>query len=84
MRARIIKIGNSQGIRLPKLLLEQTRLGEEVEIEAQADHIILRPATYPRKDWDEAFQKMAEHEDDKLLDGDLPNQSRWDEQEWEW
>jgi len=84
MRARIIKIGNSQGIRIPKLFLEQTRLGEEVELEAQDDQIVIRPISYPRQGWDEAFQAMAERGDDQLPDGNLIGQTRWDQEEWEW
>lgn len=83
MRARIIKIGNSQGIRIPKLILEQTRLGEEVELEAQDDQIIIRPVSYPRQGWDEAFQAMAGCGDDQLLDG-VTGQTRWDLEEWQW
>lgn len=84
MRAKIIKIGNSQGIRIPKLFLEQTKLGDEVELEAQDDQIIIRPVTYPRQGWDEAFQAMAERGDDQLLDDDLASQTRWGQDEWEW
>ena len=84
MRTKIIKVGNSQGIRIPKLFLEQTRLGDEVELEAQDDQIIIRPVTYPRQGWDEAFKAMAERGDDQLLDADLTGQTRWDQEEWEW
>jgi antitoxin MazE len=84
MRAKIIKIGNSQGIRIPKLFLEQTNLGDEVELEALDDQIIIRPVTYPRQGWDEAFQAMAERGDDQLLDDDLIGQPQWDHEEWEW
>jgi antitoxin MazE len=84
MRAKIIKIGNSQGIRIPRLFLEQTKLGDEVELEAQDDQIIIRPVTYPRQGWDEAFKAMAERGDDQLLDADLTGQTRWDQEEWEW
>jgi antitoxin MazE len=84
MRTKIIKIGNSQGIRIPKLFLEQSRLREEVDMEAQADQIILRSVTYPRQGWDEAFQKMTQQGDDQLLDGDLMGQSQWDQEEWQW
>lgn len=45
----IIRIGNLQGIRIPKLLLEQSGLSEEVELEVQTDQIVIRSATYPRK-----------------------------------
>lgn len=84
MRARIIKIGNSQGIRIPKLLLEQSRLHDEVELEAQGNQIILRSVTTPRQGWDEAFQAMSQHQDDHLLDDDLIQASQWDEEEWQW
>jgi antitoxin MazE len=84
MRARIIKIGNSQGIRIPKLFLQQTRLGEEVELEAHEDQIIIRPVTHPRQGWDEAFQAMAERGDDRLLDDDLTGHTEWDQKEWQW
>ena len=84
MKTRIIKIGNSRGIRIPKVLLEQSGLSEEVELEVQGRQIILRPAERTRRDWEEAFRSMAEHDDDRLLDGDLAGQTRWDEEEWQW
>ena len=43
MKTRLIKIGNSQGIRIPKLLLEQVGLANEVELEVQQDQIVIRP-----------------------------------------
>jgi hypothetical protein len=42
MKTRIIRIGNSQGFRIPKLYLEQSGLGEEVQLEVQAGEIIIR------------------------------------------
>ena len=82
MRTRIIKIGNSQGVRIPKLFLEQSRLQDEVEMEAQGNQIVLRSATVPRQGWGEAFQAMAAKGDDQLLDSDLVQASQWDE--WQW
>lgn len=84
MKARIVKIGNSQGIRIPKLLLERSNLAEEVELEAQDDQLIIRSAKQPRQDWESAFRAMAERGDDELLDKNLLAQTRWDEDEWEW
>jgi len=81
---RIIKIGNSQGIRIPKPLLEHAGLGEEVELEVQDNCIVIRPVEKPRQGWEEAFRVMAEHGDDQLLDEDLTGRTRWDEEEWEW
>lgn len=84
VRSRIIKIGNSQGIRIPKLLLEQANLVEEVELTLQDNGIVIRPAEQARAGWEEAFRLMADRGDDELLDGDAPPTTRWDEEEWEW
>jgi antitoxin MazE len=84
MRAQIIKIGNSQGIRIPKTVLEQTGLKDEVELEVEDNKIIIRSIKQPRQGWEESFKKMAENKDDKLLDKDLSLQNNWDKDEWQW
>lgn len=83
-KARIVRIGNSQGIRIPKLLLEQAELGEEVELEVRGAQLIIRPVRGPRADWDDAFSKMAVRGDDRLLDAETVSPSRWDDEEWDW
>jgi antitoxin MazE len=83
-RARIIKIGNSQGIRIPKPLLRQAGLAEEVELEVQQDRIVIHPVRRPRQGWEEQFSAMAEQGDDRLLDAEVSSLTRWDEDEWEW
>ena len=82
VKTRIVKIGNSQGIRIPKLLLEQSNLGEDVELALEQDKIVVRAARPVRHGWDEAFAKMHERGDDVLLDEYVP--TNWDEEEWEW
>ena len=84
IKTRIIKIGNSQGIRIPKLLLEQSNLVEEVELELQDEQIILRPAHPARHGWEEQFQRMAARGDDHLSDGEDAASADWDDEEWEW
>jgi antitoxin MazE len=84
IKSRIVKIGNSQGIRIPKLLLEQTSLGDEVELVLEEDHIIVRPILRVRQGWEEAFKAMGEQGDDALLDSEALVSSDWDEEEWEW
>jgi antitoxin MazE len=85
IRTRIVKIGNSQGVRIPKLLLEQSGLGGEVEIEVQGDHLTIRAAPHVRAGWDAAFAAMSEQHDDALLDSELLDQSSaWDQAEWHW
>jgi antitoxin MazE len=84
MRTRIVRIGNSQGIRIPKPLLDETGLSGDVEITADSNALVIRPITQPRAGWAAAFQKMAERGDDLLLDDAPPSLSEWDEVEWEW
>jgi antitoxin MazE len=84
MRARVVKIGNSQGIRIPKPLLEQLKINEDVDIEIENNQIIIRPVSNPRAGWDDAFQKMAENGDDVLIEGEQTITHSWDETEWQW
>ena len=84
MRARIVKIGNSQGIRIPKPLLEQLKIDEDVEIEVENNQIIIRAFSNPRDGWDDAFRDMAEHSDDILIDDVQTISHTWDETEWQW
>ena len=84
VQTRIVKIGNSQGIRIPKWLLEQSGLGENVILEVQGNQIIIRKAKHPREGWAEQAKLMAERGDDKLEDWDVPWLDSWDEEEWEW
>ena len=84
MKTRIVRIGNSQGIRIPKSLLEQTGLRGEVEISAQDDSLIIRPARQPRAGSAAAFREMAHRGDDAFLDNPAPSLSSWDEDDWEW
>lgn len=82
IKARIVKIGNSQGVRIPKLLLEQSGIHDEVEIEVQGDCLTIRTAQCSRSGWGEAFAAMAKNQDDVLLDE--VNTTDWDQSEWEW
>ncbi len=84
MLTRIVRIGNSHGIRIPKLLLEQTGLTGEVEISVADRSLVIKPAAKPRASWAAAFQEMAARGDDALLDDNAPTSTTWDEAEWEW
>jgi antitoxin MazE len=84
MRASIVRIGNSQGIRIPKVVLEQTRLHGEVDLEVKDEKIIISPVKKPRQDWDRQFKLMAERGDDKLIDSEVVSLTSFDEEEWEW
>jgi antitoxin MazE len=75
MKTRIVPIGNSQSIRIPKPLLEQTGLSGEVDVSAEGDALVIRPIRKPRAGWARAFQQMAQRGDDILLDEVVPNHS---------
>lgn len=82
LKARIIRIGNSHGVRLPKVWLDQLALGPEVEMTMEAEHITIRSAQRPRHDWEQAFRAMAAAGDDHLLDPETATQ--WEAAEWRW
>lgn len=84
MKASIVRIGNSRGIRLPKSILEQCELQDEVELEPRRGCLIIRPVRHARTGWEEAFARMAATGDDRLLAEDRWPASAWDESEWEW
>jgi antitoxin MazE len=84
MKTRIVRIGNSQGVRIPKPLLDQSGIVGEVELVVQDGQIIIRGAEKPRADWARAFRSMAEVGDDQLLDPEIFAGSSWDDEEWEW
>ncbi|MDH3393685.1 MAG: AbrB/MazE/SpoVT family DNA-binding domain-containing protein [Desulfobulbaceae bacterium] len=81
MKASIIQIGNSQGLRIPKPILKQCGFNGEVELEVHDNELIIKPVSHPRKNWGKAFQAMSLNGDDELIEF---AQNQWDEEEWEW
>lgn len=82
VRAKVIKIGNSRGVRIPHIMLEQAGLTDEVEMKVVGDKLIIHATHQPRHGWDNLFAEMAKKGDDRLLDEPLSTQ--WDEEEWTW
>lgn len=80
---KIVKIGNSKGIRIPKTLLEQANLPEEVELIVEDDRLIIQRVTKARDGWAAAFMQMAHAGEDHLLDDDWI-ENDWDVEDWEW
>jgi antitoxin MazE len=81
-RTRIVQIGNSKGIRVPKMLLEHAQLPDEVELQAEHGRLIVRAAREARAGWAEAAKTMRSRGDDQLLDAATP--SVFDDKEWQW
>lgn len=71
MEIQVITIGNSRGIRLSKTILEKYNITDSMEIILEDDQIILRPKLKPRLGWEDAFRKMHENGDDRLLINDV-------------
>ncbi|WP_372949316.1 AbrB/MazE/SpoVT family DNA-binding domain-containing protein [Mariniphaga sp.] len=71
MEISVIKIGNSKGIRLSKTLLDRYNIKDTVDLIMDKGQIILKPISKPRKDWEKAFEKMAENGDDNFLIDDI-------------
>jgi mRNA interferase MazF len=64
VKARIVRIGNSQGIRIPKVVIEQAGLKDAVELEARKGQLLVRPPSRPRDGWEDQFRAMAERGED--------------------
>jgi antitoxin MazE len=84
MKTKVVRIGNSQGIRIPKTLLAQCGLTGAVELDVRDGQLVLHSATRSRAGWEEAFRRMHVHRDDALLDQDARSSSAWDRTEWRW
>ncbi len=84
MKARIVKIGNSQGIRIPKPVLEQTGIMADVELVVGNNQIVIRPVSNPRAGWDGAFEAMSKKGDDVIIDETGNLSHSWDDTEWQW
>ena len=82
IRSKIIKIGNSRGIRIPQGLFEQAGLTDEVEMAVEGNQLIIHSTHSLRQGWNAQFAAMSENGLDKLLDEPISNQ--WDKDEWVW
>lgn len=82
MKTRLVRIGNSRGVRLPKPLIEEAGLTEVVELCVRKGAIVIARAAAPRSGWAEAAKRLRQRDEDRLLDPPTP--SHFDEKEWEW
>jgi len=84
MKTTLVRIGNSQGIRIPKPFIKQCGFRRDVDLDIRGHDLVIHAHYKPRMGWESAFQKMAQQGDDYLLDGPLAGQTSWDNAEWEW
>ena len=84
MRTGLVRVGNSKGLRIPKAVLDQLSITDEVEMEVQGDAIVIHRGRANREGWDAAFAEMAAAGDDVFVGGAASLLSSWDAEEWKW
>jgi antitoxin MazE len=84
MKTQIIQIGNSKGIRLPKSVIKQCDLKDEVEINIKGKKIVISSSNKPREGWEAEFEKLTEagKYNDEIIFDNIENDS--DDKEWTW
>lgn len=82
MKAAVIQIGNSKGIRIPKTVLAECQIEDEVDLLVEDNKIIITPfKNKPRMGWEDQFKAMAERKEDELL---IPDSIDLETKDWEW
>ena len=81
-KTRIVRIGNSRGIRIPKTLLDQADLPDEVELHAEPGRLVVQAVRHARSGWAAAAKRMRARGEDRLLDD--PTSTTFDRQDWKW
>lgn len=81
MKTRLVRIGNSRGLRLAKPLIQQLGFEDEVEMRAEGGALVIRPSRVVRAGWADAAAKLAAAGEGLL---DASTATRFDAEEWEW
>lgn len=82
MRAQLVRIGNSRGVRIPKPLIDLAGLEDDVRLEVRGRAIVISAPRRVREGWAEAARRLRAERGDALLDEPTP--TRFDEEEWRW
>jgi antitoxin MazE len=81
-RTRIVRIGNSRRIRVPKVLLDEAGLPEEVELRAAPGRLLVSAATRALAGWASKARSMHQRGDDAPLDPTTATE--FDQTDWRW
>ena len=83
MDLKVVPIGNSRGVRLPKSVLNKYAITDTVVLEEREDGILLRSKQDERLSWEETYKEMArEREDWSDLDVTLADGLKDGEDSW--
>ncbi|QTA79680.1 AbrB/MazE domain-containing protein [Desulfonema limicola] len=81
----LIRIGNSQGIRIPKTVIEQAQLKDkQLEFKIIDEGLLIQPVKKNREGWKEQFDKTLKSQDLNESDQEWLNAPLVDEEDWEW
>jgi antitoxin MazE len=83
MRIKLVRIGNSRGVRIPKVILEQCGLQETADLQVERDRLVIARERHPRQGWEEAFLAAGQSSNDELLLEALPS-NKFDREDWRW
>jgi antitoxin MazE len=82
--AKLVAIGNSRGVRIPKAMIEQIGLGEDVELEVVDGTIVIRRKRRPREGWAEAAKLLAERGEELPPEITEMTETEWMRDHWRW
>lgn len=82
--AKLVAIGNSRGVRIPKAMIEQIGLGEDVELEVVDGTIVIRRKRRPREGWAEAAELLAERGEELPPEITDMTETEWMRDHWRW
>ena len=83
--ANLIRIGNSQGIRIPKAIIEQVKLQDkEFVFRIVDDGLLIQPVKKPRQGWKKAFEKILKNNNANEIDNEWLDAPLVQNEEWEW
>ena len=83
MKTSMIRIGNSRGVRIPRPIIEQLHLGNEVDMTPERGRLVIQPLHRPRKGWEDTFKGAAKAGEEPGC-YEAPSPTRFDREEWEW
>jgi antitoxin MazE len=82
MKAKLVQIGNSRGVRLPKPMIEEARLHDNIDIHVVEGSIVITSNFKQRSSWADSAKRLHDQNGDVLLD--QTNPTSFDETEWKW
>ena len=81
----LIKIGNSQGVRIPKAIIEQAQLEDtELVFKISDAGLLIQPLQKPRKGWKKEFDKILKTKGADQIDQEWLDATLTDNEDWEW